>query len=243
MKMLQTGCRKVGIVILPLMVVCFLVGGLWSYVGWALLFVFVQCVILFFAVDKVNQEDKQYLDYGGGKRTRLTTLFELAEGENKRYNIVRDFSKKYGLSLSSDKIDLIVDASYISYYWAKEIHDMDKEYTRISDWYKGETVWLRVYMYAFPHLNISSDFDVQYEYVMSYFKKVFDEIPMSKYKTVEEYIREVNRKFLTTLDEISFMTMVRFMKEEGIEIELPSGDKVINESEVEKLMRKYDKKL
>ncbi len=242
MKVLQNACRKIGVILIPFMLLCFILGGLWTSVAWALVFVFVQCVVIFFAVDKLNQEEKRYLDYNGGKNNKLTTLFNLAEGENQRYNIVRDFSKRYGLNIPSDKIKLIVEASYSSYYWSKEIHDMNKEYSRITDWYKGETVWLRVYMHAFPHLNISSDFDMQYEYVMSYYKKVFEEVPISKYKTVEEYIRAVKRRFLAMLDEISFMTMVRFMKEEGIEIKLPTGDKVINESQIEKLMKLYDKK-
>ena len=82
--------------------------------------------------------------------------FKLTESVSKRQKILGKFNEKYELNLSQEQMDRIVDASYMSYSWEKEIYDMTKDYGRPAEWMKCDTSWLRAYLRAFPMMNISS---------------------------------------------------------------------------------------
>lgn len=91
-----------------------------------------------------------------------TEIFDLSESEQTRLSIVNLFYLRYQLNLSDKQIEQIVTASYTSYYWAREVFDMSKDYTGVRIWVSGETDWLRIYLYAYPSMNIISDFKAQY---------------------------------------------------------------------------------
>ncbi len=240
MKKLEKICKYVGILLLLPTLIFFLIGDLWTYVGVWILIISIQCFALVFLMKKLEINENKYFDYNHDNSNQSKLLFPMTKDEKERYKIVEKFSDRFGLSIPEEKIQLIVDASFNSYYWAKEIYDMEKEYSRITDWYRGDTVWLRIYFHVVPHLNISSDFDLQYDYVESYYKSIFENIDIDKYSTVRDYIAEVNRKFLTSFDDVSFMTVVRLLNNQGMEIRLPKGDSIINESDIDILIKKYN---
>lgn len=59
MKMLQNGCRRVGEILLIPMILCFLLGGLWTSLGWGLLLVFGQCIVLSLVAERISQDEER----------------------------------------------------------------------------------------------------------------------------------------------------------------------------------------
>lgn len=176
-------------------------------------------------------------------KTKDFELFDLTESKTLRTRIVQTFSSEYGLGLTSRQVREIVSASYISYYWAREIYDMTKDYSNVERWYSGETDWLRIYLYAFPSLNITPDFKMQYNYVIEDYRRIFIKMDAAKYLTMKDYLKEVNNRFLTNFDENMFVQIVHFMDKNGYSFKFPTGIHIENEPEVEKIMKKYDEEM
>jgi hypothetical protein len=158
----------------------------------------------------------------------------------KRRKIVARFSNRYGLNLTEEEVNRIVDASYVSYAWEREIMDMDREYASITEWYGRNTNWLRAYLRAFPIQNVSSDFEMQRQICLDVFGQVFTEIQPERFGSVDECIRAINNRYMTAFDETIFMIAYRFLQSNGYQVQLPKTSVMRSESEVERLMHAYD---
>lgn len=158
----------------------------------------------------------------------------------KRRKIVIKFNKKYKLNLTEDEINRIVDASYMSVGWEREIADMDKDMDSIYEWYTSDTSWLRAYLRVFPVQTVSSDFERQHQICLDVFDQIFREINPASYPSMDMCIEAINNRYLTFFDETSFMIAYRFLQANGRKYELPRAGLVNTESELDRLMSKYD---
>lgn len=188
------------------------------------------------------------LGLGKNKKKEKTTYIPeernmstgLTKSVPKRRKIVKRFNKIYGLNLTDEEINKIVDASYMSFAWEKEIKDMDGDYDSVYEWYNSMTNWLRAYLKAFPVHTVSSDFTRQKEVVMETFDQLLTEINPSSYSSLEECIYDINNKYYCVLDETTFMMMYRFLQACGKEHKLPNSSLIRHETDIDKLKKKYD---
>lgn len=194
-----------------------------------------------------NEADRQRYEYEMNgvkgkkeKRGKGFSLTGLTRSYPKRRKIVEKFSKKYNLNLTEKEVERMVDASYMSYSWEREIYDMSLEYDVISQWYNRDTGWLRAYFRVFPIQSVSSDFDRQKAICLDVFRQVFSDLNPSSFYTIDECVDAINNKYLTAFDETTFMIAYRFLEANKIHIDLPSQQVVKGGSELERLMSKYD---
>lgn len=173
----------------------------------------------------------------GGNKSMMTGL---TKSVPKRRKIVRKFNDKYRLSLTDGEINRIVDASYLSSEWEKEIRDMDMSYDSDYEWYRGESGWLRAYLRAFPVQTISSDFEMQRQICLDSFEQIFNEIDTGSFVAIDECVEAINNKFIMFFDETIFMIAYRFLEANGKKYDMPSPGVLKTESELERLKRKYD---
>ena len=178
------------------------------------------------------REIKQNVNQGAG--------YKLTQSTSKRVRIVSKFNKKFGLNLTDDQIERIMNASYVSYYWEKEIYDMTQDYNVQVEWLKSDTDWLRAYLMAFPFMDIASDFSVQKKIVVDAFYQIFKGITAKSYYSIDEMIKDVNNRYLVNFNEMTFMIAHKFLKQNGHDFELPRIGVTRVESDVEKLAREYD---
>jgi hypothetical protein len=178
------------------------------------------------------REIKQNVNQGAG--------YKLTQSTSKRVRIVSKFNKKFGLNLTDDQIERIMNASYVSYYWEKEIYDMTQDYNVQVEWLKSDTDWLRAYLMAFPVMDIASDFSVQKKIVVDAYYQIFKGITAKSYYSIDEMIKDVNNRYLVNFNEMTFMIAHKFLKQNGHEFELPRIGVTRVESDVEKLAREYD---
>ena len=164
----------------------------------------------------------------------------LSKSIPKRRKIVKKFNKIYGLNLTDDEINKIVDASYMSFAWEKEIKDMDGDYDNVYEWYNSMTNWLRAYLKAFPVHTVSSDFARQKEIVVETFDQLLREINPESYTSLEECIYDINNKYYCVLDETTFMMMYRLLQASGRYHKLPTSNLIRYESDIDRLKKKYD---
>lgn len=183
--------------------------------------------------------ERQY-KAGSAKKSRGGSLSGLTMAYPKRRKIVERFNKKYHLNLTPEEIDRIVDASYMSFSWEREVYDMSQEYDIVYQWYNRDTAWLRVYLKVFPIQSVSSDFERQREICLGVFTQVFTEVNGASFATIEEYVEAINRKYMTSFDEMTFMIAYRFLQANKVYIDLPASRAIKGESDLEKLMHKYD---
>ena len=186
---------------------------------------------------KKNEQRQQSQEYRS-----LPEDFKLTETVSKRRKIVSKFNKEYELNLTDEQIERIVDASYFSYSWEREIYDMSKNYNHPAEWFRSETMWLRAYLAAFPMMNITSDFEMQRRVVEDAFRQIFYELPPGDFMTIDSAIEETNKRFFTLFDEATYMIAFRYMQTKGMKLEFPNGLHHM-ESEAERLMREYDEKV
>lgn len=164
----------------------------------------------------------------------------LPKEASKRRKIIEKFNKKYELYLTESQIQRIVDASYYSYEWEREIADMNKEYNSVYEWFQGNTGWLRAYLKSFKVQSVCSDFNQQKQICFSEFDQVFREIDFASFYSQDDAIREMNDKFFTDFNDLSFMIAYRFLEANGRKYDLTKKSVVKNESETDILVRKYD---
>ncbi len=164
----------------------------------------------------------------------------LSKSIPKRRKIVKKFNKVYGLNLTEDEINKMVDASYMSFAWEKEIKDMDGDYDNVYEWYNSMTNWLRAYLKAFPVHTVSSDFARQKEIVVETFDQLLREINPESYTSLEECIYDINNKYYCVLDETTFMMMYRLLQASGRYHKLPTSNLIRHESDIDRLKKKYD---
>ena len=224
-----------------------------------LLVAFLPLGILMYALSRTFGKKKRQVEqdkytYNGGnatqgyanyatydkKKHKGMSLTGLTKSVPKRRKIVSKFNKKYDLTLTDKEIDRIVDASYMSYAWEREIYDMEKEYDAIHEWYNTDTCWLRAYLRAFAVQSVSSDFEMQRQICLSNFDQIFNEIRPGSFATIDDCIDAINNKYMTFFDESAFMIAYRFLEMNGRKYDLPSSGILRNESDLDRLKRKYD---
>lgn len=156
-----------------------------------------------------------------------------------RKKIVNKFNDKYTLDLTEEQVQSIVNSSYMSGIWRGEIEAMNKQYQTVHEWFQGPTNWLRVYMHAFHVQEITSDIVQQENIVMYAFESVFRYVDTLPAMPISRQIEEVNMKFLTSFDDVSFMIAYRFLEAKGIRHELKTGTVHRMDNEVDDLVNKY----
>lgn len=166
--------------------------------------------------------------------------YGLPTAPKKRTKIVRKFSEQYGLNLSDRDIKNIVDASYMSSAWSREICYMNQKYETIFSWFGTSNSWLKAYMFAFPMQQISTDFAMQEQIVYNAFDQIFSAVLTKPNITVPEAIWEINSKFYTQFDESTFMIAYRFMEQKGKKYPLNLGEVVQGYSDIDDLLSKYE---
>jgi hypothetical protein len=219
------------------------IGGLFSAFGGLIPFIFIAAVISkIIKSGKKSAEREKNVEYQEIKRNvNQGEGYKLTRSTSKRVRIVSKFNKKFNLNLTDDQIERIMNASYVSYYWEKEIYDMTQDYSVQAQWLKADTDWLRAYLMAFPVMDIASDFSVQREIVKSSYFQIFKALQDKSFYSVDEMIKEVNNRFLVNFNEMTLMIAFKFLKENGYNFELPQIGVMRNESDVERLARQYDK--
>lgn len=188
---------------------------------------------------EIDQQAYQDLKQIRKEHKAKGVLGKLPRSVAKRRRIIEKFNKKFGLNLQPDEIDLINDSSYMSYPWEKEVYDMTGNYSTTFEWYRSDTAWLRAYLKAFPIQNVTSDFRRQQQIVFETVKEIFENVPPEEYGSIQEFIGAVNNRYFASFDDQSIMIMARFLECYGIKHKMPRGYVVSNESELDKLMKKY----
>jgi hypothetical protein len=192
------------------------------------------------ARQKQNDYDYYTQHYSQSDAKAGMTVTGLTKAVPKRRKIIQKFNQKYDLYLTDEEIDRIVDASYMSNCWEREILDMDQKYDTISQWYRGDSAWLRAYLHVFPVQNVTSDFESQRSICLDTFYQVFSEIDPGKYESMESCVREINHRFMTNFDDITFSVAHRFLADNGYKFELPHFDVRGVKSDIDRLKDKYD---
>ncbi|MBR6222242.1 MAG: hypothetical protein IKQ71_02260 [Lachnospiraceae bacterium] len=182
--------------------------------------------------DKKRQQSVEYKE--------IREKFKLTQSAAKRAKILKSFNKKYQLNLTDDQIETIMNASYMSYYWEKELYDMTKNYEVEAQWMAGNSAWLRAYLKAFPVMDITSDFSVQHKIVIDTFNSVFREVNPASFSSIGQCINAINDKYLTAFDETTFMIAWKYLNANGHKYELPRVQAMKAESEIDRLMHQYE---
>ncbi|MDD3369772.1 MAG: hypothetical protein PHP50_12980 [Lachnospiraceae bacterium] len=159
----------------------------------------------------------------------------------KRTKIVENFNHKYTLCLTDDEVKRIVDASYMSQGWKKEVEAMSAKYATVYEWFQGYTKWLRAYLYVFKVQNVTSDFEQQEKVVEDTFEQVFDFADTLENLSLDQKIERVNSCFLTGFDHETFMIAYRFLESKGRFHELETIDLVTNHEAFDEMQEKYQK--
>lgn len=184
----------------------------------------------------VYQEYREEIK-NSGKETKGTIL---PAAIKKRKKIVENFNEKYELYLTPEQIKGIVDASYFSEIWKKEIEAMTRKYETIAQWYQSYTKWLRVYLRVFHVQEVTSDIRQQESICMDAFEEIFLYADSLFDMPLSEKIREVNEKFYTSFDDISFMIAYRFLESKGKKHNLGKSSIVREDADIDELLHKYE---
>ena len=235
----------------------FLVVGIMAIFGFAIVFAPVIAIIYVVLYSlgiikkpynrkKDKRDEQEYFNqfkansYAKDAKRWHQSATKLTKTVRKRRKIVEKMNKKYDLTLTDEEIDRIVDASYMSYCWEKEIYDMDQHFDSITEWYKTDTCWLRAYIKVLPVQSISSDFERQRKICLETFQLMFDQVNPASYATIEDCVEALNTRYFCFFDEVTFMIAHRFLKAAGKEYDLPKSEVYQYESELERLKGKYD---
>ncbi len=164
----------------------------------------------------------------------------LARPLAKRKKVIQEFNLKYRLTLTDAEVNRIAEASYVSEGWKKEAEAMTRKYDTIGQWFQGPTGWLRVYIYVFQIQNISSDFALQKQICIEALDEVIAYGCAPAGMTIEERVQNINNRYFTYFDEMTFLIAWRFLEQEGRVHELSQPDLVRNvDEDLDELERKY----
>ena len=180
------------------------------------------------------------INYSGIYNNQKPNSYGLPSAEKKRTKIVKKFSDKYNLFLTDREIKRIVDASYLSSGWAREICYMNQKYDTVYAWYASMNPWLKVYLYAFQQQNISSDFAMQERIVYDAFNTVFSDVCSDGDLTIDQAIRRINEKYLTNFDETTFMIAYRYMESKGKKYSFAFSQVLNTQEDIDELLSKYE---
>ena len=180
------------------------------------------------------------INYSGIYNNQKPNSYGLPSAEKKRTKIVKKFSDKYNLYLTDREIKRIVDASYLSSGWAREICYMNQKYDTVYAWYASMNPWMKVYLYAFQQQNISSDFAMQERIVYDAFNTVFSDVCSDGDLTIDQAIRRINEKYLTNFDETTFMIAYRYMESKGKKYSFAFSQVLNTQEDIDELLSKYE---
>lgn len=158
---------------------------------------------------------------------------------SKRRKLVNEFNKKFQLFLTDEQVKGIVDSTYMSETWKREVEAMTNKYESVYEWFQGNTKWLRAYLYAFHVQEVTSDFDQQERIVTTAFEEIMRYSDSLSYLSVSERIARVNSKYYTNFDDVTYMIAYRFLESKGLFHSLEVSEPVRNDSELDDLMEKY----
>ncbi|MBR5712098.1 MAG: hypothetical protein IKX54_00725 [Lachnospiraceae bacterium] len=178
--------------------------------------------------------------YSGVFNNQKPNSYGLPSSAKKRTKIVKKFSERYELFLSDQEIKRIVDASYVSSGWAREICYMNQKYDTIYLWYATMNPWLKVYLYAFQAQSISSDFAMQERIVYDAFNTVFSDVCNDPSITIDQAIRKINEKYLANFDETTFMIAYRYMESKGKKYSFAFNQVLNTQEDIDALLSKYE---
>ncbi len=156
-----------------------------------------------------------------------------------RLKVVSAFNKKYGLCLTDEQMDSIVNSSYRSNIWKHELASMNQKYETVYQWITGPTSWLRAYMYAFHVQEIIGDFEQQERIALHSFDQIFNYSDTLGHSSISDRIKMVNDRFMCSFDDITFMEAYRFLEKHGISHTISVSNTVENTDEVDELLKKY----
>ena len=174
------------------------------------------------------------------RQNQSVNSYGLPSSSRARTKIVKKFNQQYELNLTDNDIKAIVDASYMSSYWAKEICYMNQRYENVYSWFSTGNTWLKTYLYVFPMQQITSDFTMQESIVYNTLNQVFSDILSRPNITVAEAIYEINNKYYTRFDDNTFMIAYRFMEQKGKRFPLNFTNVVSGTSDIDNLLSKYN---
>lgn len=163
----------------------------------------------------------------------------LPKAINKRKKLIREFSDKYQLNLTEEQVKCIADASYMSLSWKLEVEQMMTKYDAISQWFTGNTAYLRAYLHVFPVQDVSSDFKQQFQICIDTFEEVFRYSDSLVHLSRLERIEKINSKFLTNFDDVTYMIAYRFLERLGFQHQLDKVDLNTNDNDIDELLKKY----
>ena len=177
------------------------------------------------------------------KSIREELRHDLPDSSYKREDIIIAFSNRYSVGISDEDRQAIVDATYYSNDWERELEAMTNDYANLGMWYTKDDkkmCWLRVYLAAFPVKEISSDIDEQYSItVEKHFINLYKAICKRDFLTNEEIIKYINETFLLNFDKNSFAVWKAYMKDNDFIIKLKNEGQVGFDTDINKLMRNY----
>lgn len=173
--------------------------------------------------------------------TALDEKIDIPDSSDGRVRIIRKFNERFALHLTDEEIEKIVNGSFQSKEWAKEIEAMKKNYAIEGEWYSGDTDWLRAYLKAFNVQNVSSDFELQHDICVQNFNEVFESTDIESFGSVDECVEYINNRYYTNFNDSSFMVAYRFLEENGKRYKLPSMGIIKASSEMDELAAKYDR--
>lgn len=191
---------------------------------------------------KVNQSgsgNPQYQQYVNNASKGMKT--SLPKAVAKRRKICEAFNEKYRLYLTDEQMHSIVNSSYMSEIWKKELEAMSEKYETVYQWFTGYTRWLRVYLFAFHVQEVTSDIRQQENIVTYAFEEVFRYVDTLSNMPLSEKIAKVNDKFYASFDDVSFMIAYRYLEDKGMKHNLSGGDIIREDEEIDELLKKYEK--
>lgn len=184
--------------------------------------------------------DYQESGFSYGNAAGNPGSMSLPRSAKERRRIVETFNLKYTLCLTDEQIQSIVNSSYLSDVWKRELEAMNRTYETVHQWFQGPTNWLRIYMHAYHIQEITSDIRQQEEIVMYTYETLFSYVDTLDDMTLSQKIASANNYFMTSFDDISFMAAYRYMEAKGMKHTLGHTKVLRNEDPVENLVRKYE---
>ena len=171
---------------------------------------------------------------------------DLPDSPDKRADIIKTFMDKFNIRISYADIITIVEATYYSKEWEKELEAMTNDYANLGMWFTtdgGRKNWLRIYLACFPVKEISGDMEEQHDLIVNkHFVNLYKDIISREFLTNEEIIRYINEKFYLTFDKNSFAIWKAYMKKNGYDIPLKNDGQVGFDTEINRLKRNYSDK-
>ncbi len=186
-----------------------------------------------------SEPTPQYRDAATSPDVRTKSTI-LPRKSNRRLKLLKSFNNKFDLRLTEPQMDCIVNASYMSETWKREMEAMTFKYDNLHQWFQGDTAFLRVYLYAFRVQEVTSDIFQQEQICENAFEQVWAYSDSLTNLSLEERIQRVNDTYYTQFDNVTFMIAYRFLEAHGRKHIIPSIRPVHGDDDLEDLKRKYD---